>query len=231
MKKFGWGRASVVLGLTLAATALPANAGGYILSMAGNGSTFPDLSAGPNWGVQPGGTFQVDAVLTDRGLGPPTPAAVHDSAIFNVNFTGPRSLLYNRYLWHVVAYQTGSVDDFSIPKGALDTGILPVETPIVNGTYAPTPAVADVHFEAITRGGQTFGVGTLVTLTLKAPDNATPGELYTIGPAADEFALLGNVVPVLNGSSLGVVIVPEPATLVLFGLGGLAAFRRRLLGA
>lgn len=225
MKKVGWGRTLVVLGLTLAATTVPVNAG-YVLSIAGNGSVNPDRNgAAPGWGVLPGGTFQVDAVLTGN------PPNTHDSAIFDVKVTGPRSLQYNGYLWDIVKYQSGSADDFSIPKGALDTGIISPSVLITNSLYPQTPALADVHFEAVTRQGQTFGVGTLVTLNLQMPANAVPGEQFTIAPLTDTFALLGDVVDTTNGSSLGVVVVPEPATLVLLGLGGLAAARRRLIGA
>jgi len=224
MRKFGWERMMVVLGLTWAASAVQVDAS-YVLSIVGNGTTYADANgAAPGWGVQPGGTFQVDAVMT--GSGP------IDSAIFNVNVTGSGSPNYISYQWENTAFQTGSNNDFSVPKGALDTGVVAGSPAITNALYAFTPAISDVHFEAITRDGQTFSNGTIVTLTLKVPDTVTAASgPYTISPVADEFALFGEVVPTTNGSSLSVVVVPEPATLVLLGLGGLAAVRRRFIGA
>ncbi len=224
MKKFGWGQALVILGLTWAVTAVPASAA-YVLSIVGNGATFPDANGGQDgWGVLPGGTFQVNAVLT--GTGP------IDSAIFNVRFSEQNSLIYNSYLWEPVGWASGGADDFSVPEVDAVTGRFPADLkPLINnGTYPFTASINDVHFEAITRAGQTFTNGTLVTLTLKVPDTAVAGGgPITISPFADEFALFGEVVPTSNGSSLGVVIVPEPATLVLLGLGGFAALRRRFV--
>ncbi len=228
MRKYGWGSAVVVL--FLASGAVPANAGGYIVSIEGNGSLYPDGNGAlPQWGVAPGATFQVDVVLTGDALG----LTIHDAAIFNVGFTGPRNLTYNSYLWDPIAYATGGADDFSIPEVDPGTGLFPagVKPIIDNDLYIPDgpnpPVRADVHFEAITRPGQTFGAGTIVTLTLKMPGDAQIGEKYVIAPFPDAFTLNFNTIPTEMGSSLGVIVVPEPTTLILLGLGGLAAIRRR----
>lgn len=221
MRKYGWKVALVLMALTLAVSTIPANAGGYVLSIVGVG---PDLAPGSQFGVLPGQSFDVAAVLTGDAF------VMHDSAIFDVGFTGPRDLIYNTYLWYPVAYATGGDDDFSIPEvdpatGLIAAGLKPL---ITNDLYPATPARTDVHFEALARPGQTFTVGTLVTFTLKMPADAQIGEKYLIQPYPVAFVLGFDTMPTDIGSSLGVVVVPEPATLILLVLGGLAAFHRRV---
>lgn len=234
MGKHGLRIAIVLIGLTLVAAVAPVQAGGYSLSIAGNGSAFPDLDPGALWGVLPGGTFQVDAVLSDAGLPvPPNPAALHDRARFDVGVTGPRFLIDNAYLWDAL-YASGGPNDFSVPKVDPGTLLFPagVKPLITNNLYPATPTRADMHFEnTVTVPGQKFGVGTLVTLTLKVPGDAVPGEQFLIAPFPSLFVNGSSFIPSSAGSSLGVVVVPEPATLVLLGLGGLAAIRRRRLRA
>lgn len=196
MRKYGWGGTLVAVGMTFAAV-MPASAG-YVLSMSGPAT------------VDAGSTVTVNAVLT--GSGP------HDSMIFDVGVSGPRPLAYNGYqLAGNVQYQTGSPDDFSVPKGALDTGAL------------AQLAFNGAHFEAITRSGMTFDTGTVASMTLAIPAAAQPGEVFVFDPRPDTFALGFDIVPTTAGDSLRLTVVPEPATLALLGLGGLLAARRRFL--
>jgi len=194
-----------VVALLLVCGAHPANAGGYILSINGPGT------------VEPGEQFQISAVLGGAG--------VKDSLIFDVGFTGPRSIIYNGYLLDPVAYQTGGPNDFSIPKGALDTGILTPPRLITNNLYLTSSLRADVHFEAITRDGMDFGLGTLVTLDLTMPIDAQPGEEFTIQGFPGTFCI-GCETDWDVGPPLHITVVPEPTTLVLLAFGFCMAIRR-----
>jgi len=191
------------MGLALAAAVVPANAD-YVLNM-----TAPAQA-------NPGQTVQVSALLA--GVGP------HDSFLLDVGIAssaGAPNLVYLGYLLDLTAYQTGGADDFSVPKGAVDTGRLP----------AATPAPVNVHLEAVTRSGQVFTTGTLATIDFVIPAGAAPGQVYTFQPLADTFANGLDIVPTTNGDTATITVVPEPATLLLLGIGGMAAARRRLFSA
>jgi len=192
------------MGLALAAAALPANAD-YVMNMTGPAT------------ATPGSNVAVSAVLT--GSGP------HDSMVWDVAATqsaGAPNPVYLGYLLDVTAYQTGGADDHSIPKGTVDTGRLPADT--------ATPA--NIHIEGNTRAqGTFFTTGTLATFDFTIPAGAAPGQTYSFRPAPDTFTNGLTDVLTTAGTTLTITVVPEPATLLLLGIGGLAAARRRLMGA
>jgi len=204
-------RALSMIGLVSVVTVAPANAG-YVLSITGP----------PEQNVQSGRQFQLSAVLTsdanDR----------HDSMIFDVRFSGPVDLVYRRYFLDPVAYQTGGADDFSVPEWDPNIDYYPTYT-----ICASRPCVSDytqIHFEAVTRPGQTFGSGTLVTMSFKVPVG-TPelwSEPYTVEVIPDTFARGFEVVETVSGGPfLFFVDVPEPGTLALLVLGGVWMARQR----
>jgi PEP-CTERM motif len=220
MRKFGWEGTLFVVGSALAAASMPASAA-YVVSV-----------SAPDTTIEPGQQFTVNAVLT----GPHT----IDSFVLLMDVTGPKSLAYNAYqLAGNGPFQTGGPDDFSGPKGAPDTGLLDglsgrlLNPLITNALYPQTPTRADVKFDATTRPGSTFTQGTIVTMTLTMPTNAVPNQdSFNILAVPDTFAFQGtDFFDATAGPALHITVVPEPATLVLLGLGGLAAARRRFLGA
>jgi len=219
MRKFGWGGTLVLMGLAVVAIAVPANAG-YVLSLSGPST------------VTPGQSFEVSANMTASD-------PVNDKFdihAWTVAVNGPRSLIYNGYLLNPAAFITGGAEDNSHPKGAPNTGDL-AGLLITNSLYAATPSIADVQFEGLTRSNPDgtsipfVGSGNLLTMRLKMPDDAQLQEVYNLGAGIQAFNLGFDDVSVQAGSPLSISVVPEPATLVLLGLGGLAAVRRRFLGA
>ena len=164
--------------------------------------------------VAPGETFELTAVLTSDAND------VIDSMIFDVLFNGPRPLIYSGYvLAGNVEYQTGSLDDFSVPKGALDTGRF-ATPPLITDGLAPQ-AGANVHIEAITRPGVTFSSGVLATLNLTMPANAELGEAFDVAPVPDTFGCGDfDCTPWQSGGPIRINVIPEPGTFALVALGG-----------
>jgi len=207
MKKLGWGGSAVLSMFIVGAMGVSANAG-YVLSLSG-----PSQAA-------PGETIFVLANLASNA------EDTHDSMNWDAVFAGPRSLLYNGYsLASNVQYQVGSPDDFSVPKGALDTGVVTPSVPVILST-APQPGV-NLHIEAITRSGMTFGSGLIAAMSLTVPADAQLLEEFSITPVPDTFANGFDTIDTASGGAYRFVVVPEPMTLALLGLGGLFAARRR----
>ena len=219
MRKFGWGGTLVLMGLAVDAVAVPANAG-FVLSLSGPST------------VTPGQSFEVSANMTASNGA----ADMFDIFAATVAVSGPRPLSYTGYVFNPAEIATGGAEDNSHPKGAAGTGNLgPVDS--TNGLYAVTPAIADVQLEGLTLSNPDgssnpfVGSGNFATLRLQMPSGAQPGEVYNLTPGVEFFNLGFDEVSVQPGSGLRVSVVPEPATLLLLGLGGLAIVRRRFLSA
>lgn len=108
--------------------------------------------------------------------------------------------------------------------------------PLTNDLYGiiggPTSVSALVRIDKTTGSG-TFlheysipnleGLAFLPDGTLYATDNWS-GNLYTLDILSDSTQLIGNTG---FGNALGLASVPDPATIMLLGLGGLVVLRRR----
>ena len=159
-------------------------------------------------GLDPGGSFTVDFILTSDDSS--DPANWSTSAIFEVAFSLD-GLQYNSYSWGS-PYSTGGTDDYSDPSinaGALNTNDL------LSG---------NIYFENFVDSGE-FTIGTLVSLTLTIPGDFPEGNVY-ISALPDTFE--GDLGTVITRKGQDFLLqVPEPATVSLLILGGLAMIRSR----
>jgi len=161
--------------------------------------------------LDPGALLSLGVVLSDNSDGS---GATHDGADFVVNFSRS-GLILNSYTWAAPPFVTGGLNDFSQPKN----NVLPM--PISGITFSANTDVT----------GTTFPTGTVVTMNLAIPGDWLPfSESVEVsvadGAAFNDFTnfVFPNVV---SGSPFTLRIVPEPATLALLGIGGIAALRRR----
>ncbi len=115
-----------------------------------------------------GGTFALDLLLTSDAND------AHYASLFTVEFSSP-GLVYEGYSWGS-PYETGGVDDWSEPG----LGSLPVVLDANTYEDAPgfDPGTIDVYLENVVPLGtdptpidDPFTVGTLVTLSLRVPDD------------------------------------------------------------
>jgi hypothetical protein len=87
---------------------------------------------------------------------------------------------------------------------------------------------SQIHIEAVTRVGQTFGSGTLAIMDLGVPHGTPPGERYTVEIIPDTFALGLEVVETVSGGPFQFFVnVPEPGTLAFLVLGGVWLTRQK----
>lgn len=221
MAKIGrWGLALVFgVGVALASSSARAD---YVVSVVESGG-------GSALVVLPGDTVDLGVSLVSNA------GDIHDSMVLDVVFSEP-GLLYNSYLLDPVAYNTGDlwITDYSVPNmnpDPLHAALLLVAPHAINADsyLAPgNPGLLDIHFEAGTKvAGTTFGEGMLLTFVLEVPTG------YPMGPVLiDAAPVLFGLTPFdeicgVPGQTFTLEVIPEPATLALLALGGVAVLRRR----
>lgn len=148
-------------------------------------------------------TVPVSVNLTRENGDEEVGTAIFDLGIDNggLNYTG--------YMWNAL-FET------DVPNDASDR-------PTINGATS-------LHFENLTTTGTNlFPEGTLVTLDLVVPGGTPEGETFNVSYSHDTLTPDGlfTFFGVTGSTGLAITTVPEPATLALLGIGGIAALRRR----
>ena len=197
----------VAVAVSVLALAAPAG-GGYIITPVSGG-----LGSAT---VNPGDAIDLDIHLTSDA------ADEHTSAIFSLVFSKP-GLVYEGYAW-TAPYSNGTDDDDSKPLA----GILPqtLDSDTLTGLGYPADTV-DVELSNATNGGTVppagFGTGTVATVTLRVPADYSPvPDTITIGVDPDTLADGFNTVDTTPGPAFELTILPEPASIALLAVGGLA---------
>ena len=169
------------------------------LSAYGDYTFVPLFGGNSSASVAQGGSITLELDLTTDG------SDTNTSAIFEVGFS-KNGLTYSDYDWQS-PYVTGSGDDWSDPPGGAITGNLYFEN------FLPDPDVWSATS------------ATLLTLTLGVPGGFELGDVI-ITTIPDTFDDGTRSIPT-TGGAFTLTVIPEPASMVLMALGGLALIRRR----
>lgn len=168
-----------------------------------------DAGAGGNaLEVLPGDAFSLDVSLASDAQD------FHLAGTFAVQFSAP-GLNYLNYTWGA-PYVSGG-DDLSAPH----LSALPLEP------WAGTQAL----FSNFLNAGQ-FESGTIITMDMSVPLDFPTRSVVRIDPFIDEAQEMGftpdgsSFIPT-TGQGFTLTVIPEPATLLLLGIGGVVAMRRR----
>lgn len=176
------------------------------------------LSGGANSAtVDPGQSLSVDLVLATSD------GAMHDGNDLNISFSRD-GLVLTSWDWASPEFVSGGASDFTriapspAPSGASLRSSLPQA---LTSTFG-------IGFGANTDAfGSLFGTGTLISFGLTVPDSYEPGDvMMDVSGTFTDFVNFTDP----QGTSTGpftLHITPEPATLMLLGIGGLAVLRRR----
>lgn len=166
---------------------------------------------GPGSAIKnPGDTFVIDFFIVSTDAN--DLANDTTSVVFDVGFTQD-DLLYEGYEWKS-PYETEGAYDWSQPSSNDENW--------ASGT--PIPSASGVHFENFLDSGY-FTEGALLSLTITIPLDATWNSVQIL-PLADTFMGDAGEVATRSGN-LVTVYLPEPASMSLLALGGLAMLRRR----
>ena len=87
--------------------------------------------------------------------------------------------------------------------------------------------VVDIELSNVTLPGQTFGTGTMVSLTLKVPESYAGASEVMISAVPDTIADGFFEVASHGGQDFALTIIPEPGAITLACLAGVVGVSRR----